>query len=69
MMNKLAQFMRIDEFIWIHRINTQIVHAHKYRNIKKFSFSQHQISLLINVKMPTISGIFILISRKKFMLS
>ena len=31
--------------------------------------AEHEIALLINMKMPTIVGIFIFISRENFMLS
>ena len=50
----------------------EILNAHKYKNIKKFSFFQTQISreafffLLINVKMPTIVGIFYIYKQGKF---
>ena len=53
----------------------EILNAHKYKNIMKFSFLLAQISLecyfvlLINVKMPTIVGILTCMSRKNFMLS
>ena len=49
----------------------EILNAHKYKNIKKFSFFQTQISreafffLLINVKMPTIVGIFYIYKQEK----
>ena len=53
----------------------EILIAHKYENIKKFSVfsgSDEPITLfflLINVKMPTIVGILTFMSRKNFMLS
>ena len=53
----------------------EIINAHKYENIKKFSFfsgSDNLIMLfflLINVEMPTIVGILTFMSRKKFILS
>ena len=40
--------------------------ANKYENANKLSM---KFSLLINMKMPTIVGIFIFISRESFMLS
>ena len=47
----------------------EILNAHKYENIKKFSFlGSDKLRLLfflhINVKMPTIVGILIFMSRK-----
>ena len=48
----------------------EILNAHKYENIKKFSFFQAQIRLeclvflLINVKMPTVVGILTILSVK-----
>ena len=56
----------------------EILNAHKYKNIKKFSIFQSHISLecyfflLINFKMPTIFpgkivGILTFMSRKNFM--
>ena len=62
-------------FFMLNSIGHEILNAHKYKNIKKFSFFQTQISRecyfcpLINVKMPTIVGILTFMSRKKFMLS
>ena len=52
----------------------EILIAHKYKNIKKFSFSGSDMPrllffLLINVKMPTIVGIITFMRRKKIMLS
>ena len=53
----------------------EILNAHKYKTIKKFSFFSGSdkfrmlFFLLINVKMPTIVGILTFMSRKKFMLS
>ena len=52
-----------------------ILNAHKYTNIKKFSFLSGSSKprmlffLLIDVKMPTIVGILTFMSRKMFMLS
>ena len=47
----------------------EFLNASKYKNIKKFSFLQAQISqecnfLLINVKMPTVVGILKFMSWK-----
>ena len=53
----------------------EILNDHKYKNIKKLSIFQAQISLecyfflLISIKMPTIVGISTFMSRKKFKLS
>ena len=53
----------------------EILNADMYKNNKKVSIFQAQISLecyfflLINVKMPTIVGILTFMSRKNFMLS
>ena len=47
----------------------EILNAHKYKNIKKFSFFSGSdkprmlFLLLLNVKMPTIVGILIFMSR------
>ena len=46
----------------------EILHANKYENANYSQLSM-KISLLINMKMPTIVGIFIFISREIFMLS
>ena len=62
-------------FFMLNSAGHEISNAHKYQNIKKFSFYQAQISpsmlffLLINVKMPTSVGILTFMSRKNFMLS
>ena len=62
-------------FFMLNSTEHEILNAHKYKNIKKFSFfsdSDKQRMLffmLINVKMPTIVGILTFVSRKKFMLS
>ena len=62
-------------FFMLNLVEHEILYAHKYKNIKKFSFFQAQISgecyffLLINVKMPSIVGILTFMSRKNFMLS
>ena len=53
----------------------EISNAHKYKNIKSFSFFSGSdkpkmiFFLLLNVKMQTIVGILTLISRKNFILS
>ena len=53
----------------------EILNAHRYKNIKKFSIFLDSAKpkilffLLINVKMPTIVGILTFISWKNFMLS
>ena len=53
----------------------KILNAHKYKNIKKLSIFQAQISLecyfflLIKVEMPTIVGISTFMSRRNFMLN
>ena len=50
----------------------EILNAHKYEFIKKFSGSgkpRMLFFLLTNVEMPTIVGIFTFMSRKNFMLS
>ena len=63
-------------FFMLNSVEHEILNAHKYKNIKKFSFFQAHISLewyffllLINVKMPTNGGILTLMSRKNFMLN
>ena len=62
-------------FFMVNPAEHEILNAHKYENIKKFSFFQAQISLecyffqLISVKVPTVVGILTLMSRKNFMLS
>ena len=60
----------------LNSVEHEIINAHKYKNIKQeiqlFSDSDKPrmlFSLLINVKMPTIVGILLFMSRKKFMLS
>ena len=53
----------------------EILNAHKYTNIKKFSFfldsdkPRMVFFLLINAKMPTFVGILTFMSRKDFMLN
>ena len=53
----------------------KFLNAHKYKNIKKFSFFSGSdkprmlFFLFINVKMPTIVGILTFMSRKNFMLN
>ena len=53
-------------------VEHEILNAHKYKNIKKFScFSAQKslecyFSLHINVKMPTIGGIFNIDEQEKF---
>ena len=62
-------------FSMLHSIEHGISHAHKCKNIEKFSFfsgsdqSRMLFFLLINVKMPTIVGILTFMHRKNFMLS
>ena len=62
-------------FFILNSVGHEILNAHKYNNIKKFSIFQAQISLecyfflLINVKMPTIVGILTFMSRKNFTLN
>ena len=59
----------------LNSIEHEILNAHKYKNIKKFSFfsgsDKPRILFfpLINVKMPTNVGILTFMSRKNFMLS
>ena len=59
----------------LNSVEHEILNAHKYKNIMKFSFflgSDKPRMLffpLINVKMPTIVGILTFMSRKNFMLS
>ena len=51
----------------------EILNAHKYENIKEFSFFRGSdkprmlFFLLMNVKMPTIVGILTLMSRKSWL--
>ena len=53
----------------------EILNAHKYKYIKKFSIflgsdkPRMLFFMLINVKMPTIVGILTFMSKKNFMLS
>ena len=62
-------------FFMLNSAEHEILIAHKYENIKKFSIFQAEISLecyfflLINVKMSTTVGILTFMSRKNFMLS
>ena len=60
---------------FINSVEHEILNAHKYKNIKKFSqiFSSSDnprmlFFLLINVKIPTLVGILTLMSRKNVML-
>ena len=57
----------------LNSIEHEILNAHKYKNIKKFSLGSDKPRMLfflfINVKMPTIVGILTFMSRKSFMLS
>ena len=58
----------------LNSVEHEILNAHKYKNIKKFSFfgsdkPRMLFFSLINVKMPTIVGILTFMSRKIFMLS
>ena len=63
-------------FFMLNSAEHEIFHANKSQstNNAKFFLAKHvklsmKISLLINMKMPTIVGIFISTSREKFMLS
>ena len=62
-------------FFMINSVAHEILKAHKYKNIKKFSFflgsGEHRMLLfpLINVKIPKVVGILTFMSRKIFMLS
>ena len=65
---------RLQNIFMLNSAEHEIFNAHQYKNIKHFSFFQAQISLdaffpAHNVKMPTIVGILIFMSRKNFMLS
>ena len=59
----------------LNSIEQEILNAHKYKSIKKFSFflgsDMHWMLFFptINVKMPTFVGILTFMSRKIFMLS
>ena len=59
----------------LNSVEHEILNAHKYKNIKKFSFFPDSdkprmlFFLLINVKMPTTVGILAFMSRKNFMLN
>ena len=54
----------------LNSVEHEILNAHKYKNIKKFSFFSDSdkprmlFFLLINVKMPTIVGILTFMGRK-----
>ena len=75
------KFIRQDQgrgyktFFMLNSDEHEILNAHKYKNIKKFSFFSDSdkprmlFFLLLNVKMPTIVGIFTFMCRKNFMLS
>ena len=58
------------EVIKLFSVEREILNAHKYKNIKKFSFFSDTnkprmlFFLLIKVKMPTIVGILTFMSRK-----
>ena len=58
-------------FFVLNSVEHEILHAHKYKNIKKFGFllgsDKHRMLFfpLINIKMPTIVGILTFMSRKK----
>ena len=60
-------------FFMLNSVEHEILNAHKYKNIKKFSFfsgsdkRSRLFFLLINVKMPTIFDILTFKSRKNFM--
>ena len=61
-------------FFVLNSLEHEILNAHKYKNIKRFSLigsNKPRILLfpLINVKMPTFVDILTFISRKNFMLS
>ena len=57
-------------FFMLNLAEHEIFNAHKYKNIKKFSFFSDSdkprmlLFLLINVKMPTVVGILTFMSRK-----
>ena len=53
----------------LNSVEHEILNAHKYKNVKKFGFlgldkPRMLFYSLISVKMPTIVGIFTLMSRK-----
>ena len=60
-------------FFLLNSLEHEISNAHKYKNIKKFSFfsdsnkSRMLFFLLINVKMPTIVGILTFYQQEKFL--
>ena len=61
-------------FFMLSSAELETLNAHNYKNIKKQHFSGSDMPrmlffLLINVKMPTIVGILIFMSKKNFMLS
>ena len=57
-------------FFMLNSVEHEPLHGHRYKNIKKFSFFQTQVSrecfffLLINVKMPAMFGILTCMSTK-----
>ena len=58
----------------LNSVEHEILNAHNYKNIKKFSFFSSDklrslFFLLINVKMPTTVGILTFMSKKNCMLS
>ena len=57
----------------LNSVEHEILNAHKYKNIKKFSFlgsdkPRMVFFPLLHAKMPTIVGILTFMSRKNFML-
>ena len=62
-------------FFMLSSVEHEILNAHRYKNIKKFSFFSDSdkpkmlFFLLIYVKMPTIVGILTFMGRKNFMLN
>ena len=62
-------------FFMLNSVENEILKAHKYKNIKKFSYFSNSdkpkmlLFLFIYVTMPTIVGILTFMSRKYFMLN
>ena len=56
-------------FFVLNSVEHEISNAHKYKNIKKFSFCQAQISGECYFSCSTIVGILTFMSRKNFMLN
>ena len=59
----------------LNSVEHEILNAHKYKNLKKFSFflgtvkPRMEFFPLIHVKMPTVVGILTFMSGKNFMLN